>query len=271
MNTGFGFSEILVIITLILIFFGSKELPAFLREIAKVMAKVRRYSDRIKRELDDVARSTEPQPVPFAEQIAKKRELRSYYIAARKKLTSEERGEKSETIKRHLLALDAVKNATMVMVYVNVGAEVETRSLIETLLDDGKRVAVPYCIEGTTELGICEVTSLERDVVTGVHGIPEPRKELRKTFFKSDLQAVLCPGVAYDGNGGRLGRGKGYYDTFLRELRGRLPLIGLAYQCQILSESLPFEYHDISMDMVVTEEGIVFGAPVVADATPLVK
>ena len=67
MNTGFGFSEILLIATLIVIFFGSKELPSLLREIAKFTAKVRRYSDRIKRELDDVTRSLDPQPVPFAE------------------------------------------------------------------------------------------------------------------------------------------------------------------------------------------------------------
>jgi len=272
MNTGFGFSEMLVIITLILIFFGSKELPAFLREIAKITAKVRRYSDRIKRELDDVARSTEPQPVPFAEQIAKKKELRSYYASARHKLTGDEQERKSDAVMGHLLGLPTIQNATMIMVYVNIGAEVQTRKLIQELFARGKRVVIPYCLTGTTELGVAEIKNLESDVVSGVHNTLEPRSELRKTFFKSDLQVILCPGVAFDTSGGRLGRGKGYYDTFLRELRGRLPLIGIAYQCQILTETLPFEYHDIPMDIVVTEEGIVYGAPPLASATePITK
>ena len=87
MNTGFGFSEMLLVLVLVVVFFGSKELPAFLREIAKFTAKVRRYSDRIKRELDEVTRSLDPQPVPpFADQQTKKEKLRTRYLSARKNL-----------------------------------------------------------------------------------------------------------------------------------------------------------------------------------------
>jgi len=263
MNTGLGFMEILVIITLILVFFGSKELPMFLREIAKYTAKARRYSDRIRREIDDVVRSTEPQPAPFVEQVARKKELRTRYLALRKKYTPEQRTEKSDTIIHHLLELDQIKNATMIMAYVDMGAEVQTRKFIRELLSAGKRVVIPYCIEGITDLGVAEIGNIDIDVTPGTMGIPEPRKELRRTFFKSDLQAVVCPGVAFDNNGGRLGRGKGYYDTYLRELHGRIPIVGIAFQCQIMTESLPFEYHDIAMDIIVTEDGVVFRNPTI--------
>jgi len=267
MNTGFGFSEILLIVTVIVIFFGSKELPVFLREIAKFTAKVRRYSDRIKREIDDVTRSLEPQPVPFAEQREKKKELRAYYLAARKKLDDALRVEKSATITDHLCKFDKVKNATMIMLYINMGAEVITRTVITSLLKEGKRIIVPYCASGGNNLGIAEIKDLENDIIIGEHGVPEPNEGLRTSFFKSDLQVIVCPGVAFDRQGGRLGRGKGYYDSFLHEVRGKIPIIGLAYDCQVMEENMPFEYHDVSMDHVITESGIIVGVPESASTT----
>jgi 5-formyltetrahydrofolate cyclo-ligase len=271
MNTGFGFSEILLVITIVVVFFGSKELPALLRQIAKYTAKIRHYSDRIRRELDDVTRTHEPQSVPFAEQMTKKKELRAYYLAARKKIDENEREIKNTEIRNHLFSLDQIKKATMIMCYVDIGAETGTRETIRQLLNRGKRIILPYCTEGTTELGIAEIQDIDMDVVCGTMNIPEPKKELRKTFFKSDLQVIICPGVAFDIQGGRLGRGKGYYDTFLREMRGKIPIIGVAYDCQILLESLPFEYHDVAMDIIITESGIVFGAPTTSNTPPLTK
>jgi 5-formyltetrahydrofolate cyclo-ligase len=259
MNTGFGFSEMLLIVTLIVIFFGSKELPSLLREVAKFTAKVRRYSDRIKRELDDVTRSLDPQPVPFAEQQAKKKELRAFYISARKKLSIDERANKSSIICSHLMGLERVKKATMIMLYAQMGAEVITIPAVNQLLNEKKRIILPYRIDGTGDLGIAEIHNTETDIIINKKRIPEPREELRKTVFRSDIEVVVCPGVAFDLQGGRLGRGLGCYDTFLRELRGKIPLIGLAFDCQILHENLPFEYHDVSMDKVSTESGIVVG------------
>ncbi len=261
MNTGLGFSEILLIVTLIVVFFGSKELPMFLREVAKFTSRIRKYSDRVKKELDDVARSLEPQPVPFAEQKERKKELRQQYISIRKQLEPGERSQKSEIIARHLLSMDKVQKATMIMIYAETGAEVITMPAIRTLLNLQKRIVLPYCIEGTNQLEIAEIRDPDTDIAPGSRGIPEPLSALRRKLFKSDLEVIVCPGVAFDNQGGRLGRGHGYYDTFLYELRGRVPIIGLAYDCQILQERLPFEYHDVVMDHIVTESGIVFGAP----------
>ena len=261
MNTGFGFSEILMVVVLVVVFFGSKELPAFLREIARFTAKVRRYSDKIKRELDDITRSADPQPVPFAEQQEKKKKLRAQCIDVRRNLGADARAGKSAAITRTVLECAPVRDSVMIMLYAEMGAEVITRPLAGELIGRGKRVMLPYGIEGDSDLRFAEVFDTERDILPGKHGVPEPREGLRKDFFRSDLQVIICPGVAFDRQGGRLGRGKGYYDRFLRELRGKVPFIGLAFDCQILAETLPFEYHDIPMDMVITESGIIVGAP----------
>lgn len=262
MNTGLGFTEILIIAVLILIFFGSKELPIFLREVGRLSAKLKKYSDKIKRELDDLTLSLEPKSDPFEEQKEKKKELRKNYLSARKKLSEEERYEKSKKILECLMSIDIYKKSTMIMMYVELGSEVITKPFIKDMIISGKRIILPYCIKDSNELGLAEVYDIDKDLIIGPKNVPEPSQELRKVFFKSDLQLVVCPGVAFDIYGGRLGRGAGSYDSFLREIKGKIPIVGLAFDCQIVPQSLPFEYHDVSMDMVITESGIVVGKPV---------
>ena len=61
----------------------------------------------------------------------------------------------------------------------------------------------------------------------------------------------LVPGVAFSTSGARLGRGKGFYDRFLKNLPKRVRKIGLAYDLQII-DSLPIDPHDIPVDIVIT-------------------
>ncbi|MCX7726040.1 MAG: 5-formyltetrahydrofolate cyclo-ligase [Chitinispirillaceae bacterium] len=214
MNTGLGFTELLVIGVLILVFFGSKELPLFLRELGRISAKLKRYSDKIKRELDEITLSLEPTSPPFEEQKEKKKELRKIYLSKRKNLSEEERYEKSKKIIECLMSLEVYKKATMIMMYAEMGAEVITTPFIKNMLTNGKRIVLPYCIENSNELGIAEIHNIDTDLIVGPKNVREPSKELRKVFFKSDLQLVVCPGVAFDIYGGRLGRGAGCYDSF---------------------------------------------------------
>lgn len=255
MNTGLGFSEILLIATLVLIFFGSKEIPQFVKVIAKFMARVRFYTDKVKRELDSVTQTTQ---VPFDNDYTKERKnkVRSEYLAARKNLTETERQEKSSQIMNHLINAEFYQFAESVLIYVDIGSEVATRKIMNEMLRSGKRVVVPYCKE-TGEMGIAEIRDPEQDLVIGCNKIPEPRQELRISFFKSDLHLIICPGVAFDIYGGRLGRGKAYYDRFLKELKGQIPLVGMAYGCQISQDPLPFDYHDVAMDQIITESGML--------------
>jgi len=258
MNMGLGFSEILFVLVLVLIFFGSKELPRFIREGARLAGKLRGYADKVKRELNDVT-STVTGPAQFPVDNAvdeKKKELRSRFLAARKSLTPPERAQKAKTIHDFLKQTVAFKKAGAVLIYVDMGSEVETRSLIGDLLALGKKVVVPYLKPDLRTLGIAAITDCEKDIVTGEQKTPEPRVEIRDNFFRTDLGLILCPGVAFDHLGGRLGRGKAYYDNFLRELRGKVPIYGLAFECQFMAhEQLPFSYSDVSMNQIITEQG----------------
>jgi 5-formyltetrahydrofolate cyclo-ligase len=72
-------------------------------------------------------------------------------------------------------------------------------------------------------------------------------------------QVLIVPLVAFDAAGGRLGYGGGFYDRTLQGLRaaGKVVAIGFAWAAQ-QADGLPLEATDQTLDMVVTEAGVVF-------------
>lgn len=257
MITGLGFTEVLTILVLVLLFFGSKELPHFIREAGRLFGRLRQYSDQVRRELDDVSRSVDPKNMLEDNASDRKAQLRGTFTAARKGLSGEQRASLSAAITDELMKLDEVGKARAVMVYMHTPEEVYTDELIHRLLTAGKRIILPYCRTASRDLGIAEVTDIGAQTAEGRFGIREPVADIRDNFLKSDIQLVICPGVAFDKQGGRIGRGKGYYDNFLREISGRVPSIGIAYSCQLSEETFPFDYHDVPVSQIITENGPV--------------
>lgn len=112
----------------------------------------------------------------------------------------------------------------------------------------GKQIALPR-ISGP-ELTF-RWTASRAELRPGRFGILEPPAEAPETGSKFDL--ILVPGLAFDHRGGRLGRGKGYYDRFLSSVRGLRA--GVCFEDQIV-ESVPVEPHDLRMDYLVTPSSI---------------
>lgn len=94
------------------------------------------------------------------------------------------------------------------------------------------------------------------DLVPGRFGILEPSPTAPIKSI-SDIGAALVPGLAFDGQGTRLGYGGGYYD---RALEGpmRFPpiLIGVGYDWQVVPE-IPREHHDVAMSWLITDERMI--------------
>ena len=82
----------------------------------------------------------------------------------------------------------------------------------------------------------------------GAFHIEEPDGD--DTIDISQMDLVIVPAVAYDRNGNRVGRGKGFYDRLLGECRAMK--IGVAYDFQLVDE-IDAEPHDVRVDMVVTQ------------------
>ncbi len=167
--------------------------------------------------------------------------------------------EVSATITDRFMNLPEYHSAQTVMFYVDVRDEVRTRQALPAAIASGKRIVIPYCVDG--ELELFHLQSME-ELEVGMYKILEPRADLRDVASKrlqpADLDLVMVPGVAFDRQGGRTGHGKGYYDKLLEHARADAPLIALAFEAQMFPE-IPCESHDIYMDKVVTETSTYTG------------
>ena len=165
----------------------------------------------------------------------------------------------SKKIANRFIELPEYQAAHTIMFYVDVRDEVRTRQALPAAVASGKRIIVPYCLNGELELFWLE--NME-ELELGMYRILEPKHELRSVESKrlqpTDLDLVMVPGVAFDRTGGRTGHGKGYYDKLLQHARLDAPLIALAFECQMF-ESIPVESHDIYMDKIVTEDAVYTG------------
>lgn len=188
----------------------------------------------------------------------RKKEIREQAHAARK--AQENKDPISREIMKRFMSLPEYERASTVMFYIDVRAEVRTRHDLQAALDGGKKIVVPYCVDG--ELELFHLESMD-ELEIGMYKILEPRADLREVAAKrvdvSELDLIMVPGVAFDRNGGRTGHGKGYYDKLLQHARVNTPLIAVAFECQLFPE-IPTDTHDIYMDKVVTEADVYQGA-----------
>lgn len=162
----------------------------------------------------------------------------------------EEKRVKSQIIKDKLFSSDILKKAHVVMFYVSKEEEVDTRRMIKDALETGKRVVVPYSLSETNEIIAAEIEGL-KDLEIGVYGIYQPRKKQLKRVPLSEINLAIVPGVAFDKQNHRLGRGKGYYDRFLKNLSSRTITIGICFDFQLV-DNLPKETHDFPVSRVIT-------------------
>jgi len=149
-----------------------------------------------------------------------------------------------------------------VCAYAPFRSEASPLPLVEACLNAGDRV---YATRMRTDGEGLELRELgELSVwVPGKWGVPEPDPQ-RTSLIEATavLDIVLVPGIAFNATGGRLGYGGGYYDRLYaerrRETQGRTLWIGFAYSAQIIEEALPSEAHDLELDGLATDEGIVW-------------
>jgi 5-formyltetrahydrofolate cyclo-ligase len=141
-----------------------------------------------------------------------------------------------------------LQSAQTILFYAPLPDELDVWLLLEQLLSSKKTCALP-AFDGTTQsYSARRVTNLETDIFPGKFGVSEPVSGCPEIpLNRFDL--TLVPGMAFDLNGHRLGRGKGYYDRILPAISGIK--CGVAYAFQLL-EKIPAEAHDAQMDFIVT-------------------
>jgi 5-formyltetrahydrofolate cyclo-ligase len=167
----------------------------------------------------------------------------------------EDRARRSAAIQLHAAALPEFARAGVVAAYVGVGAEVETRALLDLVLGRGDVLGVPW--RDGDDLYLARIFTFD-ELVPVSFGLLEPPDALarERIIDPGSVDLLLIPGVAFDRNGGRLGHGKGFYDRLLQRA-GPGPLrAALAFECQVVGE-VPMTAGDERMDLIVTENGVL--------------
>ena len=158
---------------------------------------------------------------------------------------------KSAIIKDRLFNEEEFKKATLVMFYVSLKDEVNTLTMIDEAVRMGKRVCVPVILKEEKRLIAGEIKDREKDLERQHFGIYQPIAGHVKEIPLENIGLVVVPGIAFDKNNVRLGRGHGYYDRFLCGLPKETKTIGLAFDFQVL-ENLPKDSHDIPVWKTIT-------------------
>lgn len=140
--------------------------------------------------------------------------------------------------------LPVFTEAETVLLYHSLKDEVYTHEFVEKW-KGSKTILLP--IVSGDELELRRYTG-KQDMTIGSYGIEEPTGKLF-TDFKS-INLAIIPGVSFDSQGNRLGRGKGYYDRLLPKLSAYN--IGICFSFQV-SSYVPAEEFDRKMDAVLTD------------------
>lgn len=181
-----------------------------------------------------------------------RQQIRKNSLARRDALASEVRSSASSLIAASVLR--TLEDARRLHCYLNFRSEVETRTLIASLLSRHCEIVVPVVQDGTTSTMEHHLLTSLSDLDTGHYGLPLPKSI--DLCHPGELDAVIVPLAAFDRDGNRLGYGKGFYDKFLSELGPTIPRIGLAFAVQE-TDLIPTEPHDQTLHFIITESEII--------------
>lgn len=148
----------------------------------------------------------------------------------------------SEIVMSRLEAMPEFISAEVVALFWSLDDEVYTHDFIEKWAKD-KVILLPIVSGSEMTLG----RFIDRDHMrSGDFGIAEPVCEDESAYNQIDM--IVIPGIAFDRQGHRMGRGKGYYDRFLC---GRTIFkVGVCFSAQLI-ERVPTQEHDIVMDALI--------------------
>ena len=176
-----------------------------------------------------------------------KKELRKIIRNKKRQYSSSQLEELSLSVLSSLANNKHIQEAHIILAYHSLPDEVNTHEYIEQLVTEGKQVLLPVVIDG--ENMIIREYSGTQDLQEGPFHIMEPIGKLFPKEKYKEIEVGIIPGMSFDEEGNRLGRGKGYYDRLLQEMP-HLYKIGICFAFQKI-KNIPTEGTDIRMDEII--------------------
>ena len=174
--------------------------------------------------------------------------LRRQVRAAVQALPMEKRSDLSAKARARLLEQPTWRNARTILFYAPLPEELDVWPLIAEAESACKAVCLPRFMVEWGAYVACRIESVQEEIQTGHFGIREPVESCATVELKR-LDLILVPGIGFDRQGRRLGRGKGFYDRLLANVEGKT--CGVAFDEQMV-ERIPIGPHDRNVNCILT-------------------
>lgn len=176
-----------------------------------------------------------------------KHEIRKKIKSMRMMLSELEKSSAAEEVFSQLEKTAAFIMADKILMYHSLPDELSTHAFLDKW-SSRKSFFLPRVNGVNLDILPFDRSRLE----LGAFHIEEPQGDC--TVDPADIELIIVPAVAYDRNGNRLGRGKGFYDRLLATASATK--IGVGYDFQLVDE-IPAEPHDVPVDMVITQTSYI--------------
>ena len=156
---------------------------------------------------------------------------------------------------------DEYKNATMILGFMPMNDEVDIVPLMKQALKDKKKVAVPKMAKSGNDMDFYLIDDFDGDFTSdNKYNIREPSEnctKLNPDQIPSDA-LIFVPGLVFNLEGARLGRGKGYYDKYLARVpdRDKRIVCGVCFTICV-TKAVPVEKNDVRVNYLLNEYGFI--------------
>ncbi|XP_026366383.3 5-formyltetrahydrofolate cyclo-ligase isoform X2 [Ursus maritimus] len=190
-----------------------------------------------------------------------KRSLRAELKQRLRAMSAEERLRQSRLLAQKVMAHSQYQKSRRISIFLSMQDEVETKEIIQDIFRQGKTCFIPRYQIQSSHMDMVklaspeEISSLPR-TSWNIHqpGEDEVREEALST---GGLDLIFMPGLGFDRHGNRLGRGRGYYDAYLKRCLEQQDVrpytMALAFREQICLQ-VPVDENDMKVDEVLYEE-----------------
>lgn len=187
----------------------------------------------------------------------KKQELRNEMISKISAMGSDQIAEKNKAIEERLFEFANFLESRIVLLYTPAQAEVDTIDIIRRTHLYNKIIVLPFFRDEDYKADLYKVDDIDKDLAPGARGNLVPNPKRCKIVPLDCLDIAIVPGISMDEKGGRIGQGVGAYDRLIPELPITTRKVGLVFEPQIVP-AIPIEGHDKHVDIVITEERIIY-------------
>jgi len=188
--------------------------------------------------------------------IAKK-SLRKQMKAKVATISQQDKKLQSKIVTGKVLKSAEYVNSKSIALYLHMDDEIQTEDILIQAFKDEKICYIPRYFMGGNLMEMVRIYNLQdyENLPVTKWNIKQPSDEEKRpeALDEGSLDLMLIPGMAFTEKGLRLGRGKGYYDTYLAKAKSKEmnpKTLALAFNEQIVSE-VPCDDHDYTIDSVI--------------------